>query len=654
MSNSQRKHSMASASFQNSPRRSPWNAEGEFLSPHGGSVDNLSDALSVKNGPSGTRDANDAFARLNSLAYDEHVSLMNAIGLTNVDYKSVREHLGNPQDTLKMQGGDVARYMHQQLGGSASDRRLTRSLSFLDFLSEQRRESMASDINVPGGFRREFLIHKNLKQNKAPPNFLTRNFVEFLSIYGQFAGEDFDSDSDDDETDGDSDSGLRYEDVFDEELLLMQERGIPSLPKKQPRRKKQKPQGTATPLKTFFLLFKALVGLGILFLPRAFCNGGLLFSTLTMSLFGVLTYLCYIILIQSKKILGKSSYGELGFLTHGNPLKYFIMVLIIISQVGFVATYILFTAENMTSFLEALFDIRLNKLTMFLVQCVLLIPLTLIRDLAKLSFTSFTLSLFILVGLVIIFYFSGLQLIEEGLGPNIVNFNGSTWSMLIGVAVTSFEGIGLILPIEASMARPERFPLVLLISMTAITLLFVMIGVVGYSAYGENVRLIIILNLPQSNVAVQLILVLYSIAVFLTGPLQLFPAIRIGESVIFNSRLFVPADQRKTSEEGRLYHTSGKYNPHIKWMKNFFRAAVVVVITALAWINADNIDKFVSLNGCFACIPLVYIYPPLIHLKTYEKSSRQSRLLKIFDYVLIVVGVVAVIYTTYEILFAIE
>ena len=41
--------------------------------------------------------------------------------------------------------------------------------------------------------------------------------------------------------------------------------------------------------------------------------------------------------------------------------------------------------------------------------------------------------------------------------------------MLIGVAVTSFEGIGLILPIQSSMSQPEKFPLVLSISMAIIT-----------------------------------------------------------------------------------------------------------------------------------------------------------------------------------------
>ena len=36
---------------------------------------------------------------------------------------------------------------------------------------------------------------------------------------------------------------------------------------------------------------------------------------------------------------------------------------------------------------------------------------------------------------------------------------------------------------------------------------------------------------------------------------------------------------------------------------------MVVICAAIAWIGADDLDKFVALVGSFACIPLVYIYP---------------------------------------------
>lgn len=584
----------------------------------------------------------------NDRSYHEQISNINS---QNANMKTINKHLVSPEETLKLQGGDVARHMYQQIENSSTKemanlKRRTRSSSFSDFMTQSRRQSTASDINIPGGFRREFLINKSLQENSEPPNFLTRNFVEFLSIYGHFAGENF----------NDEDHDEQYEETFDEEsLLLPNERRQPPTPRPRPPKK-----GAANVPKTFFLVFKALVGSGILFLPKAFSNGGLLFSSVMLVCFGVLTFLCYIILIRSKNILNKSSFGELGFKTHGKPLRICILISILISQIGFVATYILFTAENMISFIENYLHFSASYVStrnIVIIQCILLIPLVLIRNLAKLSIISLISSVFIVVGLIIIFYFSIIRLAANGMGDNIVNFNSSNWSMLIGVAVTSFEGIGLILPIESSMAQPEKFPMVLSISMCVITGLFVSIGVIGYSSFGDKVKSIIILNLPQGKLSVQLISLLYSLAVFLTAPLQLFPVTKILESLIFNSYLFTDKNTvSKKDDEGKLYHFSGKYNTSIKWLKNLIRAALISSVCVVAYLNASNIDKFISFNGCFACIPLVYIYPPLIHLKTYKydrQNDWKGKFFKVFDYILIVVGITAVFYTTYQILFLI-
>lgn len=52
--------------------------------------------------------------------------------------------------------------------------------------------------------------------------------------------------------------------------------------------------------RTFFLLFRSFVGTGFLFLPGAFVDGGLLFSCVHIIMFGILSYICYILLIQAK------------------------------------------------------------------------------------------------------------------------------------------------------------------------------------------------------------------------------------------------------------------------------------------------------------------------------------------------------------------
>ena len=79
---------------------------------------------------------------------------------------------------------------------------------------------------------------------------------------------------------------------------------------------------------------------------------------------------------------------------------------------------------------------------------------------------------------------------------------------------------------------------------------------------------------------------LYSLAILLSVPLQLFPAVRIMENGIFER--------------------SGKQSVLVKWQKNFFRFCCVVFCAALSYFGAADLDKFVSFVGSFAwyVIPL--------------------------------------------------
>jgi proton-coupled amino acid transporter len=71
-----------------------------------------------------------------------------------------------------------------------------------------------------------------------------------------------------------------------------------------------------------------------------------------------------------------------------------------------------------------------------------------------------------------------------------------------------------------------------------------------------------------------------SVAILLSTPLQLFPAVRIMENGLFSK--------------------SGKHNPSVKWQKNVFRGAVVVFCSLLSWAGSSELDKFVALVGSFA------------------------------------------------------
>jgi solute carrier family 36 (proton-coupled amino acid transporter) len=68
--------------------------------------------------------------------------------------------------------------------------------------------------------------------------------------------------------------------------------------------------------------------------------------------------------------------------------------------------------------------------------------------------------------------------------------------------------------------------------MLGITLLYCIFGSLNYISYGAAVRSIVTLNLPPSPPVVALLL-LYVLAVALTFPLVIFPAVKTLEGYIF-------------------------------------------------------------------------------------------------------------------------
>lgn len=151
------------------------------------------------------------------------------------------------------------------------------------------------------------------------------------------------------------------------------------------------------------------------------------------------------------------------------------------------------------------------------------------------------------------------------------------------------------------MRDPSKFPPVLAGVMVVITIVFVGMGALSYAAFGSLTKTVVLLNLPQDDKFVNAVQLLYSLAILLSTPLQLFPAIRIMESELFSR--------------------SGKFNPYIKWKKNVFRFFLVVCCALIAWGGAGDLDKFVSLVGSFACVPLVYVYPVSQHVTSHMLIS---------------------------------
>lgn len=548
--------------------------------------------------------------------------------------------------SLRLQGGDITREVYrwaEEAEGSLRGR-YKRSQSFHVKRPEPENETLdISNIRQPGGFRRNYLrrlagespapsghaSHRaSLDHNARQPKLFTNSFLEFLTLYGHFAGEDLEEDdealqedeyfSSDAENAWGRGDGEEQEEDYGEGSALLTPGG-----KRRRKHKVKPPRGTNSSMNAALLLLKSFVGTGVLFLPRAFLNGGMLFSSLVLLGVAAISFYSFILLINTRMVV-EASFGDIGGILYGKWMRSMILFSIVLSQVGFVSAYIVFTSENMQAFVLAVSKCKsfIDIKFMVMMQLIIFLPLSLVRDIGKLGFTALVADAFILLGLIYLYYYDVFTIATNHGIADIKLFNPSSWTLFIGTAIFTFEGIGLIIPIQESMKHPEKFARVLGTVMIIVTVLMTSIGVLSYAAYGSSTKTVVILNLPQDSKFVNVIQFLYSIAILLSTPLQLFPAIRILETELFSR--------------------SGKYNPYIKWQKNVFRFFLVVLCALIAWGGAGDLDKFVSLVGSFACVPLVWIYPPLLHLKAVSKTRWQ----RMGDYLLFAFGVAACAYTT--------
>ncbi|KAI8876038.1 hypothetical protein K501DRAFT_232704 [Backusella circina FSU 941] len=547
----------------------------------------------------------------------------------------------------------------------------TQSIS-LPAIREPTIDTSLQSLKQPGGFRRYFVLNKAAKQGKKPPNFVTGSFVEFLCLYGHFGGENLsdvasseeeeyssseeDTDSEEEEIpegsiaayngsplnnasyvsygsmgNASSSAGLplpasasnsKTAGVEPLQFKQLQEReAMPLLSRVKPG---QTFQGKATPGKAMFLLLKSFVTTGIMFLPKAFYNGGLLFSTFAIIAWALISLWSFLLLVQTRLAV-PASFGDMGGVLYGARMRIAVLVAITLSQIGFVCAYMIFVAENLQSLILTFSRCRVSipMHLLILAQSFAFIPLAMIRKIQRLSVFALIADVFIVVGLTYLFFYDFKELFTQGVAQ-VELWNPTLFPLFIGTAAFTFEGIGLVIPITESMKEPKKFPQVLKRTLCTITVLFISIGAISYMTFGEKVETIILLNLPSKDPIVSSIQTLYSLAICLSIPLQLFPAIRIMENGLFTTK-------------------SGKNNAVVKWQKNVFRVFVVFLCAAIGIIGSkDKLDKFVSLVGALFCIPLCFVFPPLFHLKAVSLPAAR----RFADYALITFGVVCMAFVS--------
>ena len=319
-------------------------------------------------------------------------------------------------------------------------------------------------------------------------------------------------------------------------------------------------------------IFKAFVGSGVLFLSKAYANGGWAASLSIMVVMALITQLTIVRLVDCRTRV-RGSYAAIGGAAAGPWAAVAVDAALVLSQAGFCCVYIAFIARNVLQLLNVGACDPAPRVgggwlwALVLAQAPIFVPLSWIRSMRTLGWTSAAANALIVGGLLGIVAWAATAWAAASPVPSgfdVPAFNSQGFALFLGSAVYAYEGIGMgacgrargarrrrlspppraralslprrraVVPVYDSLsARGQAtFSWVLSATLAGVACVYLVVGMVPYLylvgaahvAVGDAVTL----SLPGAWWAYG-IMGAYCVALALTYPLMLFPVLRIAE-----------------------------------------------------------------------------------------------------------------------------
>ncbi|XP_017767783.1 PREDICTED: proton-coupled amino acid transporter-like protein CG1139 [Nicrophorus vespilloides] len=371
------------------------------------------------------------------------------------------------------------------------------------------------------------------------------------------------------------------------------------------------PHGTNY-FETVVNMIKGALGTGILAMPNAFFNSGLMVGLIGTLVIGFICTYCLHILLKNQYRLCKRL--KVPFLTYGESMKFamkdcpsgcvramagffegMVDFFIIVYQLGICCVYAIFIPGNVKLVVEKFTGFEMSLIFYILIFHIPLILICCIRTLKVLAIFSMISNITMLVAFTIIGYFVFQNL------PNIKElpaFNSFyTLPLFFGTTLFALEAVGVIMSLEKNMLKPWQFVGwfgVLNVSMVIVTLLYAAVGFFGYWKYEEETKPSITYNMPQTHYLSAVVQILYALAIYLTFGLQAYPPMRylIGYAAITKKY------QESTNQ----------------WIIDHLIIVISISFAILAAAAIPLLALFISLLGAFCLSALGFSFPALLEI----------------------------------------
>ncbi|EDV96528.1 proton-coupled amino acid transporter-like protein pathetic [Drosophila grimshawi] len=360
-------------------------------------------------------------------------------------------------------------------------------------------------------------------------------------------------------------------------------------------------------------LLKASLGTGILGMPFAFMSSGLvmgIFATIFTAF--ICTHCSYVLVKCGHKLYYKTrrtkmtfaEIAEAAFQKGPKPLrglapvaKFSILFGLFLTYFGTCSVYTVIVAKNFEQVLGHWMGCKLESRVLI---CIMLIPLILIAWVPNLKYlapVSMVANVFMGLGLGITFYY-----LVQDLPPIEKRslFELSTLPAFFSITIFAMEAIGVVMPLENNMKTPQNFLGicgVLSKGMSGVTMIYMLLGFLGYMRYGTLTEESITLNLPIEEWPAQAVKILIALAVYCTFGLQFYVCLEIVWDGIKDKCTKRPI------------------------LVNYVLRTVLVTAAVVLAISVPTIAPFMGLIGAFCFSILGLIFPVIIELIVHWDSG---------------------------------
>eukprot|EP00980_Cylindrotheca_fusiformis_P029536 scaffold23499_cov109-Cylindrotheca_fusiformis.AAC.13 len=365
-------------------------------------------------------------------------------------------------------------------------------------------------------------------------------------------------------------------------------------------------------------LVNSIVGAGIIGIPYAFKESGLVAGVTLLVAVSFFTDRTLRMLVELAhfhprlKSVDVLTFEDLMFLPFGAVGANFILSSMLFVAYGAMVAYLLIIKDTVPIVMGFGDDpgeggFMQREFVMMVASLVIIVPLSMQRDMSSLSFTSALSVVADTVLVVIVAWFAPVQESISNAGGlgNVIHGNwiNSGFFIGFGVLTTAMTCQHSAFIVSGSLDRltAKRWSIVTMLSMAAACFLCAILGITGYLGFLEETHGDVLNNFAFDNVEATIARLLLAFTMFFTYPMEAFVARHVLMQLLYKGDMDGDSDQ-ESSILGFFF------NRRVKWTWFLYLTTLVPALIV------EDLGPVLSITGAVGGCSLAYIAPGLAYL----------------------------------------